>query len=362
MTTIPQFVPYWGRAEADAVAHILSESDYLNEHETVREFEREFARFVGARHCAAVTSGTAALYCAACAAFPGREGRGGAAGRGRVNVPSHDGIFAFNAALAAGARPVVCDVDGSGLLAEPAAAGGGEGDAPGSIVVHANGRISGRVGAVEDCAQAVDHHTPGKISTYSFASTKHMTTGGQGGAVCCDGDDEFDRIVRLKDHGRSDRQHLRPMSDNYDEWGVNFKLTEMQAAFGLAQLRTLRDRTRRFGEICRMYRDLLGGAVGFDDAQPRWYADVFTPHAARVRDGLRARGIHCRAYPRPLHLQRVAEGHAYAGGAGAFANAERRHATGLYLPSTTNLTDDDVHLVAGEVKRAVAAARGPGGG
>ena len=364
MTDIPQFVPYWGRNEAGAVARILAESDYLNEHETVREFEREFARHVGARHCAAVTSGTAALYCAACAAFPELAGEG--AGRGSVNVPSHDGIFAFNAALAAGARPVVCDVDGSGLLAEPAGGGGGgsngPGAVPGSIVVHANGRISGRVGAVEDCAQAVDHHTPGKISTYSFASTKHITTGGQGGAVCCDDDEVFDRIVRLKDHGRNDRQHLRPMSDNYDEWGVNFKLTEMQAAFGLAQLRTLRDRTRRFGEMCRMYRDLLGGAVGFDDAEPRWYADVFTPHAARVRGELRARGIHCRAYPRPLHLQRVAEGHAYAEGAGSFANAERRHAAGLYLPSTTNLTDDDIHLVAGEVKRAVAAAGGGGRG
>lgn len=352
MTGIPQFVPYWGSGEAAAVSRILAESDYLNEHETVREFEREFARFVGARHCAAVTSGTAALYCAACAAFPEREG--GAAGRGPVNVPAHDGIFAFNAALAAGARPVVCDVDGSGLLAEPE---GGDG-APGSIVVHANGRISGRVGAVEDCAQAIDHHTPGKISTYSFASTKHMTTGGQGGAVCCDDDEAFDRIVRLKDHGRNDRQHLRPMSDNYGEWGLNFKLTEMQAAFGLAQLRTLRDRTRRFGQMCRMYRDLLGGAVEFDDAEPRWYADVFTPHAARVRGELGARGVHCRAYPRPLHMQPVSEGHAYAEGAGAFANAERRHATGLYLPSTTNLSDDDVHLVAGEVKRAVRAAAG----
>ena len=354
MTAIPQFVPYWGRGEIDAVARVLSESDYLNEHETVREFEREFARFVGARHCAAVTSGTAALYCASCVAFPesgGEEGAGAAGGRGDVLVPSHDGIFAFNAAKASGARPVVCDVDGRGLLSEPDGLGG---EGAQSVVVHANGRISESVRAVEDCAQAIDHHTPGRISTYSFASTKHLTTGGQGGAVCCDDGDTFDRIVRIKDHGRNDRQSLRPMSDNYGEWGVNFKLTEMQAAFGLAQLRALPGRMRRLREMYRMYRDLLGGTVGFGDGEPRWYADVFTPRAARIKDALRAEGIHCRAYPRPLHLQGVAAGHAYSESAGAFAGAERRHGEGLYLPSTTSMSDGDVHRVADAVKRAAA--------
>ena len=365
--TLPQFVPHWGRDESDAVARVLSESDYLNEHETVRTFEREFAKFVGARHCAAVTSGTAALYCASCVAFSGdssgrdrEQGRtqagspgpdAEATGRARVLVPSHDGIFAFNAAKASGSRPVVCDVDRRGLLLEPAKH---DGPTAQSIMVHANGRVSGGVRAVEDCAQAIGHHTRGKISTYSFASTKHITTGGQGGAVCCDDDETFDRIVRIKDHGRNDRQNLRPMSDNYDEWGVNFKLTEMQAAFGLAQLRMLPGRLRRLGEMYHMYRDLLGGEVGFDEDEPRWYVDVFTPHAARIREDLRAEGIHCRAYPKPLHLQGVAADHAYASFDGAFANAERRHRTGLYLPSTTNMTDNDVHLVADAVKKSVA--------
>lgn len=349
MTAMPQFVPYWGGEEVEAVSKVL-ESDYLNEHEAVRAFEREFAGFVGARHCVAVTSGTAALYCAACAAFP--EAKGGK--RGNVLVPSHDGIFAFNAAKAAGAHPVVCDVDGHGLLLEPR--DGGTVREPQSVVVHANGRVSDTVRLVEDCAQAIDHHTPGKISTYSFASTKHLTTGGQGGAVCCDDGEAFDSLVRLKDHGRSDRQHLRPMSDNYDRWGMNFKMTEMQAAFGLAQLRTLRERIRRFGEIYRAYKDLLDRAVGFDDVEPRWYVDVFTPHARHIRETLRAGGIHCRPYPRPLHLQEAAKGHSYAEHAGAFPNAEKRRTFGLYLPSTTNLSDSDIHTVAGEVKKAVAAA------
>ena len=172
--------------------------------------------------------------------------------------------------------------------------------------------------------------------------------------MCCDDAETFDRIVRIKDHGRNDRQNLRPMSDNYDEWGVNFKLTEMQAAFGLAQLRALPGRMRRFREMYRAYRDMLGGTVGFGDGEPRWYVDVFTPHAARIREGLRGEGIHCRAYPRPLHLQKVAAAHRYSPADRAFANAERRHREGLYLPSTTNMTDSDVHRVVDAVKRAAA--------
>ena len=61
---IPQFVPYWGRDEIDAVSGILENSDYLNEHKTVRSFESSFAEYVGAKYCVAVPSGTTALYCA----------------------------------------------------------------------------------------------------------------------------------------------------------------------------------------------------------------------------------------------------------------------------------------------------------
>ena len=58
---IPQFIPYWDKNEIKAVERVLSK-DYLNEHKTVREFERKFAEFVGAKYCITCTSGTTALY------------------------------------------------------------------------------------------------------------------------------------------------------------------------------------------------------------------------------------------------------------------------------------------------------------
>ena len=246
---------------------------------------------------------------------------------------------------ASGGSPAVCDVDSHGLLDASAQAD----DHP-PITVHANGRISRDVSLLEDCSQATFHHTRGMVSTYSFASTKHITTGGQGGAVCCDDRDTFDALTRLKDHGRNDRQLLKPMSDNYDVWGMNFKMTEIQAAFGLVQLCSLDQRMRRFREIGSMYRDLLKDAVSFDEIEPGWYADVFTPKAGEIRQRLREKGIHCRQYPKPLHMQKVASGYL---GASDFPVAEERYGSGLYLPSTTNLSDGDVRRVAEEVLHAI---------
>ena len=110
---------------------------------------------------------------------------------------------------------------------------------------------------IEDCAQAISHHTKNCISCYSFASTKHITTRGQGGAVCCDSKKEFDLLSRLKDLGRSVRQNLKPMSDHFQYWGFNSKFTEIQAAFGLAQLKKLPNRLRRLHKIYTIIKDEL---------------------------------------------------------------------------------------------------------
>ena len=327
---IPQFVPYWGAPEKEAVLDVL-DSDYLNEHKTVRAFEKEFAALVGARHCVTFTSGTAALYGAITAHRDTQDWR----------IPDHDGIFAFNAAVAAGKTPVLCDVDVHGVL--PAGEAGA-----GSVTVHANGRI-GRGGgsAIEDCSQATDHHTPDRTSTYSFASTKHITTGGQGGAVCCDDQATFDALSRIKDHGRNDRQNLKPMSDEFGEWGMNFKFTEIQAAFGLAQLRGFAQRKRRFAQIYGIYADVLGPVAGvdFDPVAPGWYADIFTDDPDAVKGVLAKGGFGSRRLPRPLHTQRLC-GTCGVSTDGAFENTVLRHRRGLYLPSTTNLTDEEVKNIA----------------
>lgn len=324
---IPQFIPYWGEAEKKAVADVL-DSDYLNEYKTVREFERKFADFVGAKYCVLVPSGTMALYTALCSIGIAKE---------FCIIPDHDGIFAHNAARAVRALPVLRDVNSRGVTEMTEYTG---------VVVHANGRVAENIPSVEDCSQAVNYHTKNRISTYSFASTKHITTGGQGGAVCCDDEEVFTKLVRVKDHGRQDRQNLKPMGDSYPHWGINLKFTEMQAAFGLSQLEQLPKRLERLKEICKIYYDIIGDDYSPSE-YPQWYVDIFVNNPEKIKEILSAKGIGVRRYPKPLHMQPVYKGK------GEFPTATRRYERGLYLPSTTNLSDEQVKEIAGAVVSAI---------
>lgn len=332
---IPQFVPYWGDLEKSMVLEVL-ESDYLNEHKTVRLFEQEFAKYVGAKYCVTVTSGTIALYLAVLSR----------AKTEKFVIPDHDGIFALNASIGAHKNNMICDVDRDGILLQNAY------DFGEPIVIHANGRISKNVVMIEDCSQATFHHTPDKISTYSFASTKHMTTSGQGGAICCDDKNLFDLLTRLKDHGRNDRQSLKPMSDNYDQWGMNFKFTEIQAAFGLAQLKSMPERMESLKMITDIYYDSLNGIEGLiiPETYPGWYVDIYVYDPEKIKTVLNRYDISVRRFPRPLHLQQATRGihKPYE-----CISSIHRYNHGLYLPSTTNLTHVEVEKIVNIIRREV---------
>ena len=121
---IPQFIPYWDENEIKAVERILSK-DYLNEHKTVREFERKFAEFVGAKYCITCTSGTTALYIGLVALFEKNSIRS-------IRVPDYAGIFVGNACIQAGISPTLRDVSENGSFVSN--------DKP-RFVVHSNGRL-----------------------------------------------------------------------------------------------------------------------------------------------------------------------------------------------------------------------------
>jgi len=124
-------------------------------------------------------------------------------------------------------------------------------------------------------------------------------------------------------------------------------MTEIQVAFGLVQLRKMPERLQRLSEIYSIYRETLDNTVMFDDEDPRWYVDIFSVNAPKIRDALKTKRIHCRQYPVPLHMQEVAS--SFVNSATSFANAETRYKTGLYLPSTTNISNDNARSIALEI-------------
>lgn len=331
---IPQFVPYWDDKEREAILKIL-DSDYLNEHKTVREFEKKFSEFVGARFCVTVTSGTMALYLALKSTYQKHQPH-------KILVPDYAGIFVANACIQAGINPILTDVSNNGSLSKKDEEG---------FVVHSNGRL-GSIQTLEDCAQAISHHTKNCISCYSFASTKHITTAGQGGAICCDDEEIFDRLTRLKDLGRNDRQNLKPMSDNFEFWGINSKFTEMQAAFGLVQLEKLPERLDRLTEMYKIYNDELKNCKGinFFDEEPKWYIDILVNDPENVVTSLKKHNIQARRFYRPLHMQPLYSSTTHL--SNEFKNSVELYNRGLWLPSTTNLTDEQILHICKTIKES----------
>ena len=175
------------------------------------------------------------------------------------------------------------------------------------IVVNANGRTLGTT-LIEDNSQTVSEHTKGCISTYSFASTKHLTLGGQGGAICCDDKETFDKLSKLKDLGRNDRQQLKPMSDKFEEWGFNSKVTELQAAFGLAQLDRVPKRLERLSTMASIYHDIISKCqeVEFFNQDAKWHLDIKVSNPQMVIDRMKKHKIYCKRYMTPLHMQPIA--------------------------------------------------------
>lgn len=318
---IPQFVPYWDQREKNAVADVL-DGDFLLEHKVTREFEKKFAEFVNARYCVTCTSGTVALYLALMTKK-----------YDTIKIPSYQGLFAANALVMAGGKPEIVDVGPNGSVQEKVE----------SLTVHANGRL-GNVFEIEDCAQAINHHTHNKISCYSFASTKHITTLGQGGAICCDDRETFDLLTEIKDQGRTDRQNLKAPSDHFEKWGTNFKFTEAQAAFGLVQLERLAKRMERLDKIWQIYHDVLSKYVDFQYEIPRWYIDIFVDNPDQIVNNSKKYGFVTKRVHKPIHMQPLY----FNSGC---KTSEKIYNHGVFLPSTTNLTDSEVLKVADGIKK-----------
>jgi dTDP-4-amino-4,6-dideoxygalactose transaminase len=246
--------PFFDDDEREA-AHAVLASGRVNywTGEHGREFEREFADWVGVPHAVAVANGTVALEIAlrASGVGPGDE----------VIVPAATFIATASAVVACGARPVVVDVDPRTQCLTPEAVRAAV--APRTtavVVVHLAGfpadvdavrgvaRGAGLV-VVEDCAQAHGAHREGRrvgslgdIAAWSFCQDKIMTTAGEGGAITTRDVDLWRRCWEYKDHGKNHAAIAGSAAVPgfrflHDTFGTNARMTELQAAVGRCQLR-----------------------------------------------------------------------------------------------------------------------------
>jgi len=358
---IPIARPLMGPEEQAGVAETLM-SGSLAQGPRVRELEERFAAFIGVPHAVATSSGTTALHLALLAAGvgPGSE---------VITVP-FTFIASATSILYTGARPTFVDVNAPdfcmdpGLLEAaitprtkavmPVSLYGQPADMPAiSEIAERHG-----IAVIEDAAQshgaAIDGRRSGTWGqgVFSFYPTKNMTTGEGGMITTADSD--------LADWARLRREHGMKVRYHHDVLGYNFRMTDVHAAIGLAQLAKLPAFNARRTEIAARYSDALRGVV-VPSLRPG-VTHVFHQYTLRVlkRDAfaerLRERGVGTGVYyPIPVHRQKPLLDLGY--GDESFPVSEQLTEEVLSIPVHPGLSDADVDTVI-EAVNATAAELG----
>jgi dTDP-4-amino-4,6-dideoxygalactose transaminase len=310
-------------AVSDAVA-----SGWWSSGPRVAEFERAFARFVGAEHAVAVASGTAALHLSVLAAGcgPGDE----------VILPSLNFVAAASVVRHVGATPVFCDVVGERVLnADPRDIDGAVGQRTKAVVVlHYGGvpcdmdavrAIAARRGliVIEDAAHAPGalYHgracgTLGDVGCFSFFANKNLPIG-EGGMVVTDDDGVAQAVRLLRSHGMTavtwDRQRGHAAGYDVVAPAFNYRMDEMRAALGLVQLSRLPAANAARARLAACYQERLDGVAGLtvalaDDpphaVSAHHLAVVVLPRGTArgaLREGLAARRIQTSVHYPPIH-------------------------------------------------------------
>lgn len=314
----------------DDVAAVLRtlRSDWLTTGPTIELFEQRIARWIGAAHVVSVSSGTAALHAACAAAHVGHGDE--------VVVPPLTHVATANAVVFQGARPVFADVDPSTWTLNPSSAMAAVTPKTRAVViVHFAGAAADLgwtaplrdrgIAVIEDAAHAfgaIGTHGPvggeSQLAAFSFHPVKLFTTA-EGGAVATNDGEAASAMRRFRNHGIDTelRERERTGTWRYQmvELGWNYRLTDIGAALGLAQLERVDAILASRRALARRYVAALAGSTRF--VLPKAAADrhawhIFTlavrPGALRVgRDeivaALRAEGIGANVHYAPVHLQ-----------------------------------------------------------
>lgn len=364
-------------SEADiaAVAEILR-GDWLTTGPAVAAFEAEISRVAGGHRAVSATSGTAALHMAYAAAGIG-------AGDEVISTPM---TFVATTAMASilGATVRFADIEDDTALIDPAIVDALATDRTKAITAvdyaghpadyDALQVTADRVGAVtiDDAAHSIGSTYKGRpvgdladITTFSFFPTKNLTTGEGGAVVAKDATiaqraHEFHFIGLVRDAERFQIPTEGPWHQEVHQFGVNYRLTDIASALGLAQLRRLETFKQRRSEITRRYNEALAGVPGVripvqrDDVDPIWHL-----YPVRILDGrrrdvferMRADGIGVQVNYMPVYWHPVYASAGYQ--RGMCPNAEAFYAEELSLPIFPDLTDNQVDQVIDTLIKAL---------
>ncbi len=369
-----------GPEEHDLVREVL-DSDWLTQGPRLSQFEQALRNLCGVRHTFAVTNGTDALLlaCRAAGLGPGDK---------FITTPNTFAATA-NAAVMCGAEPVFVDIDPNTLNIDPLLVEKALAADPTIKVilpVHFAGHVcpleqlsalAEQYSAIiiEDACHAIGGQwqdrdlqwhpvgscTHSTLTCFSFHPVKCMTTG-EGGAVTTNDDRLAQRLGLLRSHGITKNESLLEKNDGgwyYEmhDLGINARLTDLQAAIGLAQIKRLPDWQLRRLKLVQQYdADLADLDQVSTQARPQGedrhcyhLMIIRTSRRRQLYDFLHSQGILVQVHYIPLHLQPYYR-RVFGTGSGLCPEAEKYYSEALSLPLFPAMSDHDQ-------ARTVAAVR-----
>jgi perosamine synthetase len=368
---IPLARPELGPREEELLLEVVR-SGSLSLGPKLDQFENDFGEWLGGGYAVAVSSGTAALHL-------GVRAMGWGEGDEVITTPLSF-VATANSILYESAKPVFCDIDPVTFNIQPEAAAAAVTDATaGLLPVHIFGypadlpalskvASNGGFGILEDAAQAlgaVDRMgrkvgTSGNIAIFAFYANKQMTTG-EGGVLITPEKEVAERVESERNQGRApDNRQVE-----HDRVGFNYRLSDLQAAIGIAQVERLDELLNARDNVAALYRERLtqlGAApAGEDedhdivlpcenrgDERRGWFVFVVQlPEGAdreAVISSLADQGIESKAYLPCIHLlPPYRDRFGFKGG--EFPVAERVSRRSLALPFFTSMTEGQVDRV-----------------
>lgn len=368
--------------DIDSVIEVLK-SDYLTTGPKVGEFEKEFAEYVGVKHAVAVSNGTAALHAAAFAAGIGD-------GDEVVTTPMTFAASA-NCILYMGGKPVFADVLPNTYNIDPDDIKKKITQKTKAIIpVDFTGQpvlmdeileIAEEHGllVIEDAAHSLGAEYKGKkigsiahMSTFSFHPVKHITTG-EGGMITTNDDKLYKRLSIFRTHGIT--RDMNSLKENHGGWyyeqqelGFNYRITDMQCALGLSQLKKVEGFIKRRIKIAQFYdehflkMDEIAVQTQADGTRSSWHIYLIRLNSSKLRagrkeifDALKAENIGVNVHYIPVYLHPYYKNLGYK--KGLCPIAEDLYEDFITLPLYPSMTDNDVKDVVNAVQKVISYYR-----
>jgi perosamine synthetase len=368
MEKIPVCEPLLGDGELKNVLDAVKTGWISGKGRYVAKFEDGFAKYCGAAHGITTTSGTTALHLAMLALGIGKGDE--------VIVPDFTMIAPANAVVYVGAKPVWVDAEARTWNIDPNKIDEKITEKTKAILaVHTYGhpadmdpimKIARERGllVIEDGAEAHGAEYKGKkvgclgdAGCFSFYANKIITTG-EGGMVVTNDDKVAEGARLFKDlYFDKERRYI------HKRIGFNYRMTNVQAAIGVAQLERIDELVDKRRRTAHLYNSLLKGIKGITlPPEAEWSKNVYWMYTIMVGDGfgmdrdglkegLEKNGIDTRFTFSPMHRQPCFTEMGFPGSDMDFKVAEELSRNGLYLPSGPALSEDQISHVCGVIKK-----------